>query len=75
MIHYYCDDKRHLVCMPYSVENLHKMAEDLKIRRHWFHRDHYDIPLSRVEEIKRRCIVVDTKDILRIIGDKRKRKR
>ena len=28
---YYCDLHRHLVCLPYSKENLHKMAKDLGI--------------------------------------------
>lgn len=39
---------RHLVCVPYSVENLHAMADALGIKRCWFHADasypHYDIP-------------------------------
>ncbi len=30
---YLCDTKRHLICEPYSVENLHKMAKELKIPR------------------------------------------
>lgn len=45
---YYMDNQRHLICVPYSVENLHKMAQDLGIKKHWFHskgiRSHYDIP-------------------------------
>ena len=24
---YFCDNARHLVCEPYSIENLHRMAE------------------------------------------------
>lgn len=31
---YVTDGKRHLVCIPYSVENLHQMAADLGIGRH-----------------------------------------
>jgi hypothetical protein len=34
---FYCDNKRHLV-LSYSIENLHKMAEDLNIKRCWFHK-------------------------------------
>lgn len=34
---YYCDRARHLVCVPYSIENLHRMAEDLNIKRRWYH--------------------------------------
>ena len=51
---YYCDNKRHLVCVPYSVENLHKMAEDLGIKKCWYHsgdKPHYDIPKKRIQEI------------------------
>jgi len=57
-LEYYCDDKRHLVCLPYSIENLHIMALDLGIKRCWFHKDHYDIPKKRIEEIKSKCTVV-----------------
>lgn len=66
-LHYFCDEKRHLVCVPYSIENLHKMAEDLGIKRCWFHRNHYDIPKRRVKEIKDKCIVVSPRTILDII--------
>jgi hypothetical protein len=68
---YYCDDQRHLVCVPYSIENLHKMAEDLGIKRCWFHnkpdREHYDIPKKRIEEIKNKCNVVPPLTILSIM--------
>jgi hypothetical protein len=67
---YYCDNKRHLVCIPYSIGNLHKMAADLGIKRCWFHGDHYDIPKRRVEEITSKCELVSPKDIVRIkIGE------
>lgn len=66
-IRYFCDDKRHLVCVPYSIENLHKMADELGIKRCWFHRNHYDIPKRRVEEIKKKCILVSPRVILDII--------
>ena len=62
-----CDNARHLVCVPYSVENLHEMARQLGIKRCWFHRDHYDIPLRRIAEITAKCQVVDSKQIVRII--------
>lgn len=69
-IEYYTDGERHLVCLPYSKENLHKMAEDLNIKRCWFHKNHYDIPLRRKEEIENKCTLVSSKDIVRIIrGD------
>lgn len=70
---YYCDTKRHLVCLPYSVENLHKMAEDLGINRCFYELSnngrlrHYDIPKNRIAEITAKCSVVNFRDIVRII--------
>ena len=63
---YLCDKRRHLICSPYSIDNLHKMAEELGIKRAWFHKDHYDIPKKRVEEIQKRCTIVTTREIVRI---------
>ncbi len=65
---YYCDKNRHLVCEPYSKENLFKMAEELQIKKCWFHKDHFDIPLRRIEEITKKCELVSSKKILEIIG-------
>lgn len=65
---YYCDNKRHLVCVPYSIENLHKMAEDLGIKKCWFHKNHYDIPKRRINEIQSLCQIVSSKDIVNIIN-------
>jgi hypothetical protein len=68
---YYCDNERHLVCVPYNIENLHKMAEDLGIKRCWFYnkkgKEHYDIPKKRLKEIQSKCEVVDGREILKII--------
>lgn len=69
-IEYLCDNKRHLVCKPFSIDNLHKMANDLNISRCWFHNakhPHYDIPKKRVIEISSKCTVVSQRDILSII--------
>lgn len=65
-----CDELRHLVCISYSIENLHRMAEELGIKRCWFHagnHPHYDIPKRRVAEIRARCEVVSPRETLRII--------
>jgi len=43
------------------------MAEDLGLARGWFHKDHYDMPVKRIEEITKRCTIVSSKDIVRII--------
>lgn len=68
---YYCDDKRHLVCVPFSIENLHIMAERLLIKEHWFHKKsrhpHYDIPKKRMKEIMAQCTVVSSETIYKII--------
>jgi len=67
---YYADSIRHLVCHPYSIDNLHKMADDLNIKRCWFHNvrnAHYDIPKRRIKEIHGKAKLVDAKTILRII--------
>ncbi|MCH9735812.1 MAG: DUF4031 domain-containing protein [Actinomycetia bacterium] len=61
---------RHLVCKPYSVENLHKMAITLNIKRCWFHNcnnPHYDIPKRRINEIQNKCTVISPKELLKII--------
>ncbi len=66
----FCDNKRHLVCVPYSVANLHKMADDLGINRCWFHggpKAHYDIPLKQIDEVTKKCTLVSSREILRII--------
>ena len=64
---YYSDNQRHLVCIPYSKENLDLMALDLNIKKCWRHGDHYDIPKRRIEEIKNLTIVVSPKEIVKII--------
>ena len=68
---YYCDDHRHLVCLPFSVVNLHQMARELAINPCWFHSSsrfpHYDIPKRRIAEITAKCTVVSSRDILSIV--------
>lgn len=67
---FFCDKYRHLVCLPYSVENLHLMAKQLNIKKCWFHNDqypHYDIPKKRIDEIMSKCIVVNAREILKIV--------
>lgn len=64
---YYCDNHRHLVCVPYSIANLHLMANTLNLKKCWFHKDHYDIPKKRLAEIMNKCIVVSSEEIVNII--------
>lgn len=62
-----CDRQRHLVCLPYSVQNLHAMADELGIKRCWFHKDHYDVPKRRIQEIQAKCCVVRPRTIVKVI--------
>lgn len=64
---FYTDKKRHLICTPYSIDNLHKMVEELNIKRCWFHKDHYDIPKTRIKEIENKCVIISSKQIVEII--------
>lgn len=64
---YFCDNKRHLVCKPYSLKNLHLMAKDLGIKECWFHKNHYDIPKLRIKEITEKCDIISSKEIVNII--------
>ena len=68
---FYCDEKRHLICKPYSVDNLHLMADVLNIKKCWFHKTHYDIPKKRIKEIMDKCEIVSSKEIVRIINSPR----
>lgn len=70
---YLCDNKRHLICLPYSISNLHRMAEDLGIPRYFYHKKgnnihpHYDIPAKRLKEIQSKCRTISSKELLTII--------
>lgn len=69
-LQFFCDARRHLVCVPYSVANLHKMAAELALARCWFHagdKPHYDMPKRRITELTARCQVVSSRQILEII--------
>lgn len=66
-LEYFTDGRRHLVCRPYSIENLHRMAENLGINKCWFHKDHYDIPKRRISEIEEKCTIVRPREIIDII--------
>lgn len=68
---YYQDRQRHLVCKPYSKENLHQMAHSLGIKRCWYHAKpypHYDIP-KRMFPVWA-AVMVDPRTLLQIIKGK-----
>lgn len=66
-----CDNQRHLVCYPYTIENLHATARALDIKPCWFHRsskhEHYDLPKRRIEEITAKCLLVAPRELLSVI--------
>ena len=67
---FYYHEQRHLVCLPYSIENLHHMAELLVINRCWYHRSaypHYDVPKRRMPSMGAVAVKVAPKTILHII--------
>jgi len=65
------DSRRHLVTVPYSVENLHKAAETLGIKRCWFHKDHYDIPKRMVARMSETVAEkVSPREIAKIVRGK-----
>lgn len=70
-LRYFYDEMRHLVCTPFSVENLHRMAADLGIKRCWFHASpghpHYDIPKRRIAEIAAKATKIAPREILVIM--------
>lgn len=43
------------------------MAEQLNLKRCWFHKTHYDMPKRRIEELTSRCKVVSAKEVVQII--------
>ena len=45
------------------------MAKELNINRCWFHKTHYDIPKKRIKEIKEKCILITSKEIVKIIKE------
>ena len=61
---YYCDSYRHLICLPYSIPDLHTMAQKLNIKRCHFHKNHYDIPKRRIDEIMKQCVIVASRFIV-----------
>lgn len=64
-----CDKSRHLICQPYSLQNLLLMATELGISPLWFDKDHYDMPKRRIKEISKKCKIVRSKEIVQIIKD------
>lgn len=43
------------------------MGRQLNLGRHWFHKDHYDLPINRRVEIESLCLMVSPRTIVRVI--------
>ena len=69
-LRFFSDKQRHLVCYPFSEDNLHEMARQLGVNRCWFHPSrgglHYDIPKKRIAEIQARTEIVSVRTIWKI---------
>ena len=54
---------------PYSIDNLHKMVDDLGIKMlgSFMYHPYYDILERCINEIKARRILISTRDLLNII--------
>lgn len=63
-------DKKHLICVPYNLENLHKSANHLCIDPSLFKKNHYSIKeysKEIIEDISKSCRIVKTDNIVEII--------
>ena len=75
---YFVDAERHLVCLPYTVENLHLMARRLGISRAWFHRTrggrhaHYDVPVNMTAHVRESAILLTPRDIVMLCRENTK---
>ena len=61
-----CDERGHLVCMPYRLDYLHLLAERFGISPDRYHRGHYKAPEWMLEELMFHCKVMSSRDIVRI---------
>lgn len=52
------DSKKRLVCMPYSVSNLHTVAKTLGMKRGLFRSSHYAVPASKLVEIQQKSVII-----------------
>lgn len=43
------------------------MARELDIHPCWFHKDHYDIPKKRINEITEKCLIINSRIIVDVI--------
>lgn len=61
------DGRRHLICVPYDLDNLFAVARNMGIHVRWFHKDHFDVPIRRRVEIEEKCLKVTPRQIVLVI--------
>lgn len=64
---YITDGVGNVICLPYSVENLHKMADDLGIKKTWYRDGHYKVPKEIAEDLEEKCDKVTTTTLFRTV--------
>lgn len=47
---YLTDGVENVICLPYSKENMHKMADDLGIKKSWFKNDRFKVTKEFLDE-------------------------
>lgn len=70
-LEYYCDNQGHLVCLPYTIDNLHQMANELGLDQSHFKSHpkhaHYLISDNQKDTIMPQCHLVSSKHIIYIV--------
>lgn len=70
-LRYLCDENRHLICLPFSLENMKEMLFQLELKRKGLSKTpgkrFYRIPHERLLEIMAQCELVPAWEILEII--------
>lgn len=64
---YITDGVGNVICLPYSVENLHKMADDLGIAKRWYRNGHYNVPKEIADGLEEKCDKVTTTTLFRTV--------
>lgn len=70
-IRYLCDEAGHLICTPYTTENLHVAARHLTLGPLFYKTEpypHYAVPWMRIEDVRAKCDAVEEAAILAIVG-------
>lgn len=61
------DGRRNLICVPYSIENMKKMADELGIKKTWLKKDRFVIPEDYFEVVETKCNIVSTQTLFRTL--------